>query len=754
MDQVLQGLPNVHCFLDDILVTGRNDAHHLENLEAVLSRLEKFGLRVQKEKCEFFRDSLEYLGHIIDATGLHKSPDKMCAIVDAPLPTNTSQLRSFLGLINYYARFVPNLSTLLHPLNGLLHKDIKWEWSKECDEAFRKAKEQLSSKSVLTHYDPQLPVILACDASPYGVGAVISHRMPGGEERPIAFASRTLSKAEQNYAQIEREALGIIFGVRRFHSYLYGRHFILLTDHRPLTTILSPSKAIPSMAAARLQRWALILAAHNYTIKYRRAADHGNADGLSRLPLPVQHKEKPGTIDTFLVNHLECLPIRCTDVRRETRSDITLSQVMEMVSTGRFPATKGSDSSLMPYLVRKDELTTSQGCLLWGNRVIVPPKLRKQVLEELHTGHLGVVKMKAVARSYVWWPGLDAQIEEKCKTCLPCQRTQKTPCLTPLHPWPWPTAPWQRIHVDFAGPYEGRMFLVVVDAHSKWPEVILMEATTSAKTIQALRGLFSHYGVPEVLVSDNGPQFTSEEFATFLKSNGIKHVRSAPFHPATNGLAERFVQTFKHSLKSSKGTSSVQRRLDAFLLQYRNTPHSTTQEAPAMLFLHRKLRTRLDLLKPSVAAVVDQAQDAQRSYRAVHSKSRSFSVGDPVLVRDYRKGEEKWTPGTVTSQAGPVSYQVSVGSTHRWNRHADQMLSCHPNIIQSPVDEQPTLSTDSLPDPSDTGKELEASIPVREGDNPPSGQSDIAPTDTPATPQQTLSRFPSRNRKPPDRLTL
>ena len=212
MDQVLQGLPNVHCFLDDILVTGRNDAHHLENLEAVLSRLEKFRLRVQKEKCEFFRDSLEYLGHIIDATGLHKSPDKMCAIVDAPLPTNTSQLRSFLGLINYYARFVPNLSTLLHPLNGLLHKDIKWEWSKECDEAFRKAKEQLSSKSVLTHYDPQLPVILACDASPYGVGAVISHRMPGGEERPIAFASRTLSKAEQNYAQIEREALGIIFG--------------------------------------------------------------------------------------------------------------------------------------------------------------------------------------------------------------------------------------------------------------------------------------------------------------------------------------------------------------------------------------------------------------------------------------------------------------------------------------------------------------------------------------------------------------
>ncbi|XP_060754235.1 uncharacterized protein K02A2.6-like [Neoarius graeffei] len=572
MDQVLQGLPNVHCFLDDILVTGRDDAHHLRNLEAVLSRLEEFGLRVQKEKCEFFRSSLEYLGHIIDSAGLHKFPDKIQAIVDAPAPTDVSQLRSFLGLINYYARFVSNLSSLLHPLNALLHKGVKWEWSKTCDEAFQKAKEQLSSKSVLTHYNPRFPVILTCDASPYGVGAVISHRLPNGEERPIAFASRTLSKAEQNYAQIEREALGIIFGVRRFHSYLYGHNFTLLMDHRPLKTILSPSKATPSMAAARLQRWALILAAHDYTIKYRCAADHGNADGLSRLPLPVQHKEKQGTVNTFLINHIVSLPIQCKDVKRETRSDTTLSQVMEMVSTGRFPSAKDADGSLVPYIIRKDELSVLQGCLMWGNRVIVPPRLRQHVMDELHVGHPGVIKMKAMARSYVWWPGLDAQVEEKCKSCASCQRCQKSPALALLHPWPWPTAPWQRIHIDFAGPFEGLMFFIVVDAHSKWPEVFLMDATTSAKTIEVLRGLFSHYGIPEVLVSDNGPQFTSEEFANFLTSNGIKHKWSAPFHPATNGLAERFVQTFKHSLKKSKGMDSVQRRLDAFLLQYRNTP--------------------------------------------------------------------------------------------------------------------------------------------------------------------------------------
>lgn len=174
--------------------------------------------------------------------------------------------------------------------------------------------------------------------------------------------------------------------------------------------------------------------------------------------------DKQGTIDTFLINHLECLPMCCADVRRETRSDCILSQVMEMVSTGLFSTTKTSDQSLLPYLVRRNELTLMQGCIMWGNRVIVPPKLRKKMLEELHTGHLGVVKMKAMARSYVWWPGLDAQIEEKCKTCVSCQRIQKTPSLTPLHAWPWPTTPWQRIHIDFAGPFEGHMFLVVMDA--------------------------------------------------------------------------------------------------------------------------------------------------------------------------------------------------------------------------------------------------------------------------------------------------
>ncbi|XP_056135399.1 uncharacterized protein K02A2.6-like, partial [Lampris incognitus] len=469
MDQVLVGLPFTHCYLDDILVSGPDEEIHLKALDDVLTRLEEYGLHVKKDKCMFFQESVEYLGHIIDAAGLHKSPEKERAVVEAPAPTNVSQLRSLLGMINYYGRFIPDLATILQPLNALLHKGKKWQWTTACEAAFRKVKELMVSQKVLTHYNPELSLRLACDASPYGVGAVLSHVMPDGVEKPIAYASRTLSKAEQNYAQIEREALGIVFGIRKFHQYLYGNKFTLLTDHRPLTSILSPVRSTLSMAAARMQHWALLLSAHDYTIEYRKASQHTNADGLSRLPLPDTHDDK---IDT-----------------------------------------------------------------------VVPPKLRPRVLNKLHTAHPGVVRMKSLAQSYVWWPGIDSQIELQANSCHSCQRSQREPSLAPLHPWMWPSSPWERIHVDFAGPFEGHMYLVVVDAHSKWPEVQIMDSTTASKTITVLRGLFSRHGLPHILVSDNGPQFCSEEFATFLKASGVKHIRSAPYHPATNGLAERFVQT-------------------------------------------------------------------------------------------------------------------------------------------------------------------------------------------------------------------
>uniref|UniRef100_A0AAZ3NPL7 ribonuclease H n=1 Tax=Oncorhynchus tshawytscha TaxID=74940 RepID=A0AAZ3NPL7_ONCTS len=269
MDQILDGIDHVVCFMDDILVSAPTIGEHLVVLDKVMSRLEKYGVRMKRSKCEFLQDSVEYLGYTIDAQGLHPTNSKVEAIVNAPAPTNISELRSFLGLLNYYGKFVANLSTLLHPLHQLLQADTKWNWSPQCEEAFKTCKQHLLKSKWLAHYNTEMKLRLGCDASPYGVGAVISHVLPSGEEHPIAFASRTLSPSEKNYAQIEKEALRIIFGVKKFHKYLYGRKFQLLTDHKPLLAILGPKSAIPTLAALRMQRWALILLAYDYEIEYR-----------------------------------------------------------------------------------------------------------------------------------------------------------------------------------------------------------------------------------------------------------------------------------------------------------------------------------------------------------------------------------------------------------------------------------------------------------------------------------------------------
>ena len=207
------------------------------------------------------QDSMEYLGHRVDAEGLQASPEKVEAIDKAPQPRSVQQLRSYLGLLNYYRKFLPNLASLVKPLNDLLHKGQKWVWTPDCTKAFKTLKKLLTSSQV--HYDTSFPVKLAADASQYGLGAVISHVLPDGLEKPIAFASRTLSDSEQNYSQIDKEALALIFVVHKFHTYLYGRKFTLVTDHKPLMSFLGPKKGVSYVAAARLQRWSLLLSAYN-----------------------------------------------------------------------------------------------------------------------------------------------------------------------------------------------------------------------------------------------------------------------------------------------------------------------------------------------------------------------------------------------------------------------------------------------------------------------------------------------------------
>ena len=721
METLLRGLNGVSVYLDDILVTGSTHENHLHNLAAVLEQIEQAGLRLNRSKCFFLQPRLEYLGHVIDEAGRHPTEDKIRAIKEAPAPTNITELRSFLGMITYYSKFLPNMSTKLTPLYALLAKKKRWSWHTKEEAAFQLAKQALHSDAVLVHFDSSKPIILACDASQYGIGAVLSHVFEDGREKPIAYTSRTLNPAEKRYSQLEKEGLAIVSGIKKFHNFLYGRHFIIESDHRPLSFLFNEAKGIPQMASSRIQRWAITLSAYNYTICYKKGKTLCNADALSRLPRPVT----TATDDTCtelvnLVQHMSSTCVSALHIKDWTTKDPLLSKVRRFIQLG-WP-NNVTEVPCKPYFSRKGELSVLDGCILWGTRVVIPPPGRQPLLKELHQAHPGVTKMKALARSYIWWPNMDTDIETLVKTCTECQESRPSPPTAPLHPWEWPASPWSRLHIDFAGPYLGHMFLVLVDAHSKWMDVRLMHSIKAHSTIEQLRMIFATHGIPQKIVSDNGPTFTSQEFKTFMTQNGVLHITSAPYHPSTNGLAERAVQTFKQALKRIQG-SSIQEKLSKFLFQYRITPHTTTGIAPAELLMGRRLRSCLDLLFPTVSQKVESKQLKQKKEHDATKPVRTFSIGDLVYVEDFTASPQKWIPGKIVEVTGPLSYCIELldGSTVR--RHVGNVIQrCLTDVPTSPAVLAPTPVSVQPVDPlalPDLPSSLDLTQPVPPLDPPP-----------------------------------
>ena len=686
MDKRLTGIPLVKVRVDDILISGHNDEEHLSNLERVFIALHEAGLTVKSSKCKFMAPEVNYCGFRINKEGVKPLEENVNAVKNAPPPTNITELRSFLGMVNYYNQYIPRLSTITEPLHMLLRKGVIWKWEKAQRVAFEKIKELLCSAPLLTHFDPSKPIIVHCDASLYGVGVVLSHLMSNGEEHPVCFGSRTLSKAERGYGHIEKEGLSLIYAVKKFHQYLYGQSFMMVTDHKPLLGLFSENKGLPDRAAGRILRWALLLAAYDYKLEYRRGCNHANADGLSRLPLEsVDYTRKE-----LSMNMLEMVnaPVTEKEVAMYTRRDPLLSRVYDQVLNGWSDI---KDASLEHFSSRKYELTVKGGCVLWGYRVVIPEKLRDRMLMQLHDGHGGMSKLKAIARSFFWWPGLDKQVENMVRNCSQCIRSQSSPKSAPMHVWEFPSGPWERIHIDFAGPFLGKMFLLVVDAYSKWLEVEVMPIhITSSFTITKLRKIFATHGLPEVLVSDNGPSFVSSEFEEFLKKNGVRHITSAPYHPASNGQVERMVRIFKEAMKTLE-TGDIECKVSRFLLRYRTTPHGTTGSSPAELLFKRQLRTALHRLRPDLTMSVKGKQNQMEGSKPIKSHTRVFEEGDSVFVRNFGMGE-KWIAGRIHKRIGAVNYEILVGN-RILHRHVDQLLKGMKTDIEVniPDDEEAVL---------------------------------------------------------------
>ena len=610
----------------------------------------------------------------------------------------------------------------------LLRKNVKWEWGPSQDKAFKDSKVALLNSPVLTHYDPNLPIVVSADSSSYGIGAVLSHVIDG-VERPCYFASRALSIAERNYSQLEKEALALVFALKKFHYFIWGQQFTLVSDHKPLLGIFSNDKQIPAIASGRIQRWSLMIQAYKFKLIHRSGAQMGTADALSRLPVGLPNESVPVPAEWIhLVNMLNLTPVTASHISRWTSSDPILSQVVSYCRDG-WP--HSVEPALLNYFSKRHELSLQHDCILWGNRIVVPKQGQISLLNELHSGHVGITRMKELARSYFWWPGIDADIDQMVKSCITCLENRTEPSKAELHPWDWPKSPWVRIHIDYAGPIDNTYFLVIVDAHSKWVEILPTTRITSEATVRMLRTCFARFGLPISIVSDNGPCFKSEEFSRFVTMNGIHHICTAPYRPSTNGLAENMVKTFKNYYKTSGG-GNVQERLDKFLFRYRVIPHTTTGVSPSELMFSRKIRSVFDLLRPSeiVKNKVLQQQNKQKfHYDSVKPRKLELSLLDSVMIRNYGLGP-KWIPGTVERQTGPISYRCQTSDGRLVRRHQDQVID---RSVQEPSNIDNKVQEDS--------KHMEVPKPF-----------EPSTSETPDT--STGPRRSSRVSRPPNRLDL
>ena len=537
----------------------------------------------------------------------------------------------------------------------------------------------MSSDQVLIHFVPNKTLVLACDASSVGTGAVLVHRYPDGSERPIANMSKTLTAAERNYSQIHKEALSIIFGLKKFYQYLNGRPFILVTDHKPLTALFGPKKGTPLLAANRLARWALWLNQFDYTIENQKTSDHGNADALSRLPSGDDinfNREESGEdmdmVSTIKVLSLQIQFVDANILRQESQKDPVISTVMRYIREG-WPSknTETNNSQQVPEVVGLTQYLSQ----------MPHPCLQSKVLELLHLGHFGMERIKQLARTAVYSPGIDAAIEMASPRRDSCGKHQNKTSKPPVHPWMLPEKPWSRLHLDHAINFMGKDWLVITDAYSKYPCIHPTSSTSTRATLDLLEEDFAHFGFPHTLVADNAPTFTSEEFQHWCKERGIRHLTGAPYHPATNGAAERLVQTFKQALR--KSSLPPKRTLQEFLMQYRRTPISCGF-SPSELLNSRQLRTLIDSLLPSPAHIAHgkQSKEASKSQMTpdsggVAKVTRQYKAGDHVYALYHgprRDKHPRWVPAIVKKSLGTCCFNVKVVPHGPiWRRHWEQL---------------------------------------------------------------------------------
>ncbi|MCY3930012.1 MAG: RNase H-like domain-containing protein, partial [Acidobacteria bacterium] len=590
MSCILSGLNGVVCLMDDILVHGETQAQHDDRLVKVLHRLQESGLTLNSEKCKFSQTRVRFLGHVIEAKGIHPDPDKIKAITQVKTPQTIKDIRRFLGMLNQMIKFVPNLAETTKPLRDLLSTKNQWAWGQVQEEAFNKAKTILSSAPVLALFDPNLNTVVSSDASSFGLGAVLLQTQRDGSRRPVAYISRAMTSTEQRYAQIEKEALALTWACERFSDYLIGMVFHCETDHKPLIPLLS-TKNLDELPP-RVQRFRMRLMRYRFTISHVPGKSLVIADTLSRAPLSdmtLADHDFNAEVEAYVNTVRQTLPAsekQLMNIHHQQERDEICQQIVTYCNTS-WPNQTELPAPIRPYLSVASELTVVHGLLMRGTRIVIPVSMHMEILEKLHEGHQGITKTRERAKQSVWWPGLSSQIEEMVKNCPTCCKSQSQRA-QPLIPSTLPSLPWQKVAMDIFE-WKKASYLLLVDYYSRYIEIAKLSRPTSGEVIMHTKSIFARHGIPETVISDNGPQFSSKEFSQFADKYCFVHVTSSPYFPQSNGEAERAVQTIKQLLKKAEDPYVA-------LLAYRNTPLHLGY-SPAQLLMCRRLRTSVPTIR-------------------------------------------------------------------------------------------------------------------------------------------------------------
>ena len=688
--ETLEGIEGVVVYIDDIFIHGPNQAVHDARLAEVKKRLHVAGFSLNDDKCQIAKASVKFLGHVVSKGMLSPDPDKIDSICEIEVPQSKKELRSIVGLIGWFQKFIPNQSDLIEPFAALLKEDAEWIWTPDHDAALSRIKDKLRSILPLRIFDPSLPVTIAADASPVGLGAVLMQ-----ENEPVFFVSRKLSRTERDYPQLERELLSLVFALERFHVFSYGNQVTLLTDHEPLIRIVNKEFSKLNVRQARL---VARLLPYDFTPKFIPGKDMTYADFLSRYVAGTEYDprgkralfDEQIPIDHAFIHDIESLPIE-DPLTSEMRVAYEACQQMQIVKQALIHGWKDAHRKTIPkyWPLRGGLSLGTDNFLYFENRLLVPETMQGRVLKSLHAGHAGMRRMILRAQSAVFWPGITNQIREFARSCEKCQILSASQPREPMLSLDIPPAPGLEICSDYFY-LQGQDYVLFVDLFSNFVEIYALTNKQTEELKRVLRQFMLRNGVPRLIHSDNGPAYTSYEFDEFCKFWGIAARTNSADYPRGNGTAEAAVKRAKKILK----TVSSEDELIQAIIALNQTPLSEVLPSPVQIQQGRNFR---DDLHPRVIQTPVSWEEVREARTLIRQKEKTrydqhtrplvpIPPNTEAIVQRHEKFERALVLDQV--QTRPRSYRVELenGTIIERNRiHIKPFISGHSPLETIPI---------------------------------------------------------------------